>query len=145
MIDSVLSALKGQVTGELQQKADVAPNQLDDVFGVVKDAAMGTVGQQMASGGLDAVMNLFSNKSNSTSANTLQSGLTSSIVSGLIEKLGFDSGKSSMIATIVVPALINLITKKNSETPDDDASPLKDMFSGGLGGAAGSMLGGLFK
>jgi len=44
------------------------------------------------------------------------------------------------------PALINAITKKNSTTPDDDPSPLHELFgtsgNNGISGTAKSLLGG---
>ena len=56
-----------------------------------------------------------------------------------------------MATSIIIPVLMNMITKKNAETPDNDPSPLNDLFNpkgqGGndlLGGLIGKTLGGLF-
>ncbi len=54
-----------------------------------------------------------------------------------------------LFSSIAIPALINLITKKNSATPDDDPSPLKEIFGTGkssaIGGIAKDLLGKLLK
>jgi uncharacterized protein YidB (DUF937 family) len=88
-------------------------------------------------------MNLFSKQPNNTAANQLQSGITSGVINGLAGKLGISKEMAGTIAQIAVPALINLITKKNSETPDDDPSPLNNIF-GGIGkGSAGDVARGM--
>ncbi|GGZ47671.1 DUF937 domain-containing protein [Mesonia mobilis] len=143
MLDSLLGSLKDQVAGKLQSEAGVDSSNIDGVMDVVKSVAGKKVGTEMLEGGLGNVMNLFSGKSNSTAANSLQTSITTGIVNGLIEKLGFSKDKASKVTNIVVPVLINLISKKNEETPDDDASPLKDLFGGG-GSNVAKKLGGFF-
>lgn len=145
MIDAILKTLKDQVGGQIMDKANIPADKLDDVFSVIGDSAQKEVTSQMMSGDLSSMMNLFSNSSNSGGANQLQSGITNNIVSGLIKKLGLSDSVAKSISQMVVPALIGLITKKNSETPDDDPSPLNDIFGkvtgdkGGIGGALGSL------
>lgn len=146
MIDSILKGLKDQVGQEILSKTDVKPSQLGSVISVIGDAAKTEVKKTMVNDGLSTVMNLFSKKENSSQANLLQSGIASSIVSGLIGKLGLSQSTAKMVSDIAVPALINLITKKNSETPDDDSSPIQNLFgdSKGVAGVAGKLLGNLF-
>lgn len=145
MIDAILKTLKDQVGGQILEKANIPADKLDDVFSVIGDSAQSEVVSQMTSGGLSTMMNLFSNNSNSSSANQLQSNISGNIVTGLIKKLGLSESIAQTISQIVVPALIGLITKKNSETPDDDSSPLTDLFGqvtgnkGGIGGALGKL------
>lgn len=146
MIDSILNGLKDQIGQEILSKTDVKSSQLGNVFSVIGDATKSEVKKSMVNDGLNTVMNLFSNKQNSSQANLLQSGIASAIVSGLVSKLGLSQSTSKIISDIAVPALMNLITKKNSETPDDDPSPLTSIFgdSGSIGDVAGNLLGNLF-
>lgn len=104
----------------------------------------------MLGGNLSNVMNLFSNQPNNSGANLLQSNISSGVISSLTSKLGLAPGMSKTIAAVAIPALINLITKKNNITPDDDPSPLNELFGskakgGLLGGVAKGLLGGIFK
>jgi len=48
---------------------------------------------------------------------------------------------------VAMPTLVKLITQKNNTTPDNDPSPLQDLFGGGggLGGAAKNLLGSFLK
>jgi hypothetical protein len=104
----------------------------------------------MLGGNLSNVMNLFSDKPNNRGADLLQSNISSGVITSLTSKLGLSPEISRTIAAVAIPALINLITKKNSTTPDDDPSPLNEIFGGAskgglLGGVAKGLLGGLFK
>ena len=147
MIDSIIDSLKDQVSDSIKGQANVDDSKMDDVMDVIKNVAGQQVAKQMVGGGLDSVMNLFSKNENSSAANSLQSDLSSGIAGGLMEKLGISSSQASQIAAIALPALLKLITDKNSETPDNDPSPLENIFGGkggGLDDLAGKALGGLF-
>jgi len=147
MIDTILKTLKNEIGGDLLS-ANVPENKIDDILKVVGDVSKKEVTNQMKEGNLSTVMNLFSNKTNSSQASGLQSNIQNGVIAGLISKLGISDKMANMISGIVVPALLKLITNKNSETPDDDASPLESIFSpkgGGLGKKVGGILGGFMK
>ena len=103
-------------------------NQLPDIFGVIGDTTKKEVKKSMLDGGVGTVMNLFSKKTNNSAANSLQTNISSGIVSGLVQKLGLSSSSASMVAGIALPAIMNMVSKKNSETPEDDPSPINALF-----------------
>ncbi len=144
MLDGILGQIKGQLGDSLQQQEGVDSSQLDGIMDIVQSVTGEKVGKQMLGDGLGPFMNLFSNNNNTTEADTLQSDITGGIASSLVEKLGFSGETATNITSTVIPMVMNLVTEKNSETPDDDASPLTELFGGGdLGGIAGK-LGDLF-
>lgn len=145
MIDSIIGQLKNEVSGSLKDKAGVDDSQVNGIMDVVKNVAGEKIGKEMLSGNLGDVMNLFSDKSNSSGADGIQTSITTGVVNGLTDKLGISKDKAEMVTNIVIPALMKFITNKNKETADDDASPLTEMFGGSdkLGGI-GKKLGGLF-
>jgi len=143
MIDAIMSQLKQQVGGQLQQKAGVDSSELGGIFDVVKDQATQKMGENMLDQGLDGVMSLFSNNDNNKQADSLQASITGGIVESLQNKLGFSGSKATGIVSIIMPYLLKMLTDKNAETPDDDASPIKDILGGSLG-SIGDKLGGLF-
>lgn len=145
MLDTILGQLKGEVGSKLQSEQGVDSSQMDGIMGVVQSVAGEKIGKSLMGDGLNSVMNLFSDKPNTTSADSLQTDITGGIVTGLIEKLGFSSEKATSITSTVVPIIINLITSKNSETPDDDSSPITDIFGGGDLGGLADKVGGFFK
>ena len=142
MIENLIEGLKDQIGGQILDKTDVQSDLLPDIFSVIGDTAKTEVKNSMLDGGLDTVMNLFSNKPNDSGANLLQSNITQGIVSGLIQKIGLNSSTASTIAGVAVPLLMNLITKKNNETPEDDPSPLNALFGGNdsMGNMGGNLL-----
>ena len=149
MLEKLIGSLKSEVGGQILSQTQIPSGSLDKVFSVIGDVTKKEVTGQMLGGGLGNVMNLFSNQSNNTGANLLQSNITTGVVSGLVSKLGLSQQVSNTIATVAVPALINMIIKKNSVTPDDDPSPLNDIFGAGkkaaLGGIAKNLLGRFLK
>ena len=128
MIEKLLEGLQSQIGGEILEKTDVKANQLPDIFGVIGDTTKKEVKKSMLDGGVGTVMNLFSKKPNNSAANSLQTTISSGIVSGLVQKLGLSSSSASMVAGIALPAIMNMVSKKNSETPEDDPSPINALF-----------------
>jgi hypothetical protein len=147
MLDSIIEKLKSEVGGQILRQTNLPSGKLDGVFSIIGDVTKKEVAGQMLGGGLSTVMNLFSNQTNNQSADNLQSRITSGVMGNLVNKLGLSQGLANSIVAMAVPAIIGLITKKNSETPDDDSSPLEAIFGGsgsGLGGDLGGILGKLF-
>jgi len=153
MLDQILNGLKSQVGNEIQQKAGVSSNMLDDIMKITGQVATKEVSKEMLGGNLETVMNLFSSGDNSSQANSLQSNIVNGLVGNFTEKLGLNKDTATTITSIVIPALMKMIANKNSETADDDASPLMDLFNtatGGdnssnpLGGLIGKTIGGFF-
>lgn len=149
MIEKLLGNLKSEVGSKIVNQTNLPPDKLDNVFSVIGDVTKKEVSDQMLGGGIGNVMNLFSKKSNNEGANSLQSNIANGVISGLVSKTGITKEMSGKIANIAIPALINMITQKNSTTPDDDPSPLTELFGGegkeGIGGAAKNILGKFMK
>lgn len=150
MLEQLMSSLKSEVGGQLGSQVNLPAGSIDKVFSVIGDVTKKEVTGQMLGGNLSNVMNLFSDKPNSSGANLLQSNISSGVISSLTSKLGLSPDIAKTIAAIAIPALINMITKKNNSTPDDDPSPLNEIFGGAskgglLGGVAKGLLGRFLK
>jgi predicted butyrate kinase (DUF1464 family) len=149
MIEKLIGSLKSEVGGKILSQTNLPAGNLDKVFSIIGDVAKKEVTGKMMGGDLSTVMNLFSNKPNNKGADLLQNAITGGVITNLVSKLGLSKEMSGMIAQIAVPALINMITKKNSTTPDSDPSPLQDLFGGkgksDLGSLAKGMLGKFLK
>ncbi len=150
MLEQLIDSLKSEVGGQIAGQTNLPSGNLDKIFSVIGDAAKREVTGHILGGKLSDVMNLFSNKPNTDGANQLQSNISSGVVSDLTSKLGLSPEVSNSIASTVLPKLINMITNHNNTTPENDPSPLHELFgtggdSGGILGAAKNLLGGLFK
>lgn len=146
MIDSILKSLASKTSDDLVKKVGVPTEKLDDLFKVTGDVAEQEIKNQVSKGGLKTVMNLFSNQKNNSFAEGLKGNLVNNLAANFISKLGLSKSLSTEAANFIVPTLINLVTKENSKTEDDDASPLQSIFSmGDKGkGGIGGMVKGLF-
>lgn len=149
MLEQLMNSLKSEVGGSLSNNPELPQGSIEKIFGTLSDVVKKEVSGQMLSGNLSHVMNLFSKQPNTTQADAIQSNIHSDFIGSLVSKLGISKETATGIAATAVPALINQITKKNSTTPDDDPSPLHELFgkpgSGGIFGAAKNLLGGLLR
>ena len=149
MLEQLLGTLKSEVGGQIVNQTQLPQTHLDGVFKVLGDVAKKEVAGHILGGGLENVMNLFSNQTNNAGANQIQSNLHAGVIDGLVSKLGLSPDMAKGVAASAVPALINMITKKNSATPDNDPSPLHEIFgtaqNSSVGGIAKNLLGRLFK
>jgi uncharacterized protein YidB (DUF937 family) len=149
MLENLLGTLKSEVGNQILNQTQLPADKLDDVFKVIGDVTKKEVTGQMTSGGIGNLLNLFSNQNNNASANLIQNNIASGVVTNLVSKLGLSQDVAKTISSIAIPAIIGLITKKNSTTPDDDPSPLKEIFGTGkssaIGGIAKGLLGKLLR
>lgn len=149
MLENLLGTLKSEVGNQILSQTQLPAGNLDKVFSIIGDVATKEVTNQMKGGGLTQVLNLFSKQPNNAGADLIQNNIASGVVSNLTSKLGLSPEISRTIAAVAIPALINLITKKNSATPDDDPSPLNEIFPGSskglLAGVAKNLLGKFLK
>lgn len=129
MIEGILNAVKGQVVGSLTEKLGLNNSEVDTVLSSSQEALEKTVADEASNNGVDTLLNLFSENSNSDSANSLLSGLGGNLISSLT-KHGFNSGTSSQIKEIVLPIIINFVSKKVG----GDSSNLMGLLGGAIGG-----------
>jgi uncharacterized protein YidB (DUF937 family) len=144
MLQTIINSLKSEVGNEIIGKTNLSPDKLDGVMSIIGDVTKKEVTSQMFGGNLSTVMNLFSNQKNNVAADQLQSRISDGVLGNLVKKLGLSENLARTIAQIAIPAIIGMITKKNNQTPDDDPSPLNEIFGqkgGGLGGLLGKFLG----
>jgi uncharacterized protein YidB (DUF937 family) len=135
MLEELLNSVKSEVGGQLAGSADLPSGGIEKIFSTLGDTVKNEATGQILSGNLSHLMNLFSNQPNTEQANEIQSNIHSGFVENLMGKLGLSSELSNGIAAKAVPALINAITRHNSATPDNDPSPLHELF--GTSGSVG--------
>ena len=145
MLESILSSAKGLI-GEKMSEFNVPTDKLDDVVELSGDSVKENLMEQVTSGKLDGVMNLFKGKANTDSSNPLVSGIIQSLTSKLTSKLGLDAGTSNQLASSVIPMVMKMVSGKFQESDkSDDAAGVASflgMDGGDMMGKAKDMLGG---
>lgn len=145
MIDSLLKGLKDQISGEILNKVGLDTSKTDEVVEIAGESTKEVMGNELLSGGLGNIMNLFSSQQNNSAADSLQNSLVNNLVGKFATKLGLDQSMATMLASFIVPKIIDFISNKNEETPETDSTALREMFgSGNIADKAKDMLGGLF-
>jgi len=150
MLEELLSGLKNDALGTINNHPDIPNEKLDDIMDVIGNVTKEHVAKESTnSGGLDNLMNLFSDNENNQQANSLQNNMMNSVIDGLMKKTGLGKSGASAAASAILPMVLKSVTEKNSSTPANDASPLADIFgsvlSAGKDSADSSLLGGLGK
>jgi nucleoid DNA-binding protein len=148
MLDSIIKSVTNEIGGNLVSKVGLSKDQASKAIETTGEATMDVVASQLKSGDLSTVMNLFSSKPNNASANGLQNQISNAIAEKLSGKMGLSKTQIQAIISMALPVVMKYVTKKNEETPEDDASPLMDIFGDSaqkfLKGGAGDLLGKLF-
>lgn len=144
MIEQLINLGKQQLSSTLMQKESLNQNQVDSTFDVAQGSFIEGLKQQVLSGNISQMTDLFNGKGGDTSS--LQQSIMNVFVPQLASKLGISSSQAGSIATIVVPFLISKFTGKETGTAgnSNDLLSMLGMDSGSLLGGLGKSLGGLF-
>ena len=140
MLDQLLKIAEGPLKEAL---AGIDSKKAPQAMNVVKESVMDSLKNQVASGNLDIVQEMFSGKE-TKSTSPIVSELQGDISKNLMSKLGIDSSTAMKMATIAIPLLMNMFNKKINDAPQangDILSSVVDAIKGGSGGALGNMLG----
>ncbi|PIE78921.1 MAG: hypothetical protein CSA15_05355 [Candidatus Delongbacteria bacterium] len=144
MFGDILNSIKGEAISKISNIAGINSGQENEIIDIASNTVRKEVSSQMLNGNVDGVKSLFSMGQNNSSANLMQGVIEKSIVSQLSSKLGLDQTIAQTVVGAVLPSIIKKISSENSKTPDDDISPLKNMFGGKSDGAIGNVMDKLF-
>lgn len=142
MFDSILDAVKGEITAGLTSKLGLNNAEVDKTLNSTKEALDKTVADETKSNGVEGLLNLFSKDDNSSSANGVLKDLGGNLLSSLTSN-GFSSDKASSIKDMIIP----IVVKYASDKIGGDASMLTGLIGGseGIAGKASGLLKGFFK
>ncbi|MFT3885572.1 MAG: hypothetical protein QM724_09115 [Flavobacteriales bacterium] len=144
MFDQILSQLQGQAVPELMSKFGLDTKQATGSVHAAADSV-----KEVVSGGngfgLDDVLNLFSNASNTSGAEGILSNIGNVMQGKLTGQVGLNAATAGGVKDMILPMITNLLSKHVG----GDASNLQGLI-GSLGGGKGvadmakGMLGKLF-
>ena len=140
MFDKILSGIKDEALGAINDNPDIPNSKLDDILDIVGDVTKKEVSKESSSTGLENLMNLFSDKKNNSTADSIQDNIKGAVIEKLVGSKNFKQAAAKEAVNAILPMVLNKITKKNNETADDDASPLGEIFGSLLGGGKGGGL-----
>ncbi len=128
MLNQILSSLKGEALGKLNDNQDIPNEKIDDILHIAGEETEKEIAREAGTSGLQNIMNLFSDSENTPGANSIQNKISQNIISKLTGSKGLNPSAAETAVSTVLPMILNKITAKNNETPSDDPSPLSSVF-----------------
>ena len=143
MLDGIIDLVKDQALGAITNNAGVPADKKEAAVETTTSAVVNGLKDQLTPDNLSNILGIFSGGSASNS--NLTSGLQSSVVSALSEKVGLSPAVANSIASTVIPAIMGLIAKKHNDSNDSfSLESLVESVTGKQGGGILGTLGGLF-
>lgn len=144
MLEGILDLIKDQAMGAITNNANVPADKKEAAVETTTDAIVDGIKNNIS---LDNITSLlgFGGDSDSSS-NQMVSSIQTSVVSSLSEKVGLSKEVAGSIAATVVPALLQLLSKKSGDSNDSFSfESLLESFTGGSSQNGGGILGSLGK
>ncbi|SBW05713.1 DUF937 domain-containing protein [uncultured Dysgonomonas sp.] len=143
MLDGIIDLVKDQALGAITNNAGVPADKKEAAVETTTSAVVNGLKDQLTPDNLSNILGMFSG--GSTSSSNLTSGLQSSVVSALSDKVGLSPAVANSIASTVIPAIMGLISKKHNDSNDSfSLESLVESVTGKQGGGILGALGGLF-
>ena len=147
MLDNIISLVKDQAFNAITNNAQIPEDKKDAAVETTTSTIVNELKDHLTPANISSIVSLFgSGSGNTTPANTMTSSIQNSVVSALSQKVGLSPAIASTIASTVVPAIIGLISKKDSDPNDSfNVKSLVESFAGhdkgGILGKLGSLFG----
>jgi hypothetical protein len=147
MLENIINSVKGQLTGELQNKFNLNPTQADQSVDLAKENVQAGLQKEAAGGDVSGIMNML--KGQAASGNhPAVAGMVNNYVSQLTTKLGLPAGVASQVGPFVIQFIMGKLSGK-AASGEMNQNDLMGMLGGGLKdklpGGLGDKLGGMFK
>lgn len=147
MIENLINSVKGQLTGELQNKFDLQPDTANKAVGLAKDNLQGGLQKEAANGDFGGIMDILKGNKGATEHPAVNS-MIGNYVNDLTTKLGIPQQVAKQVGPYAISFLMSKFSGKVQSEGMGKAGVL-GMLGGGLTDnltkGLGGKLGGLFK
>ncbi len=144
MLEGIIDLVKGQVLPAITNNTEIPADKKEAAVETTTSTIVDGLKEHFTPDNLSAITSLFSG--GSSGGSNIVSGLQSSVVNTLSEKVGLNKEVANSIASAVIPAIMGLFSQKVND-PNDKGFSLESLvtaFGGKSGGGILGMLGGLF-
>ncbi len=116
MLNGILDLIKDSALGAITNNADVPDDKKDAAVETTTNAIVDGIKNNIS---LDSISSLLGSDGNSDLANNQTvNSIQASVISSLSEKVGLSKEVAGSIASAVVPALLQLLSKKSGDSND---------------------------
>ncbi len=146
MLENIINQVKGQLTGELQDKFQLQPDTANRSVDLAKENLMEEVKSRATSGDVNGVMNIL--KNNGGTGTSGVDSMISKYVSDLTSKLGVPESIAKQVAPFAISFIMQKVSGKMASDNLGQSDILGSLVGGKikdtLGKGLGGKLGGLF-
>ncbi|MEN9638590.1 MAG: hypothetical protein RLZZ262_458 [Bacteroidota bacterium] len=135
MLDQIINFAKDQLGDQFKNDNQLDDNQQSEVFSTAQNSIMDTIKNQIGSGNVGGLMNLFNGQDDAgAQANPIAGQAQQNVVASLMDKLGLDEGKAGAIAQQIIPAVMQRFSSPETGTAENPMDLVKKI---GLDGDSG--------
>ena len=155
MIEDILKQVKGSVLKDAMSEYGLTEQKAEQSVDVAQDTIMDGFKNELSSGNISGLLELFQGKS-SIASNPIVTSMVTQYGGKLISQLGLSPQIAEGLSKFAIPFIMNQFTQKTSEQNLNEESMVDmlgssvgksviDNLKGKLPGGLGDALGGLFK
>lgn len=142
MLDSIIDLVKNEALSAITNNSGVPADKKDAAIETTTSSIVDGLKNQLTPDNLSNIISLVGGGSGSS--DSLSGSLENSVVSALSQKVDLNANVAKSIASVVIPAIMGLIAKKNDDPNDSfNLESLAKSLTKDKGGILGA-LGGLF-
>ena len=147
MLENIINSVKGQLTGDLQNKFNLNPTQAEQSVDLAKEQIETGLQKEAAGGDVSGIMNLLKGGQAAAASHPAVSDMVNNYVQALSTKLGIPAGVASQIGPHVIQFIMEKLSGKvnSGEVKQTDLMGMLGGLGGKLPGGLGDKLGGMFK
>lgn len=126
MFDQLIQFAKEQLGDQFKIDNQLDDNQQSEVFSTAQSSIMDTVKNQIGSGNIGGLMNLFNGQDDANpQSNPIAGQAQQNVVASLMDKLGLDEGKAGAIAQQIIPAVMQRFSSPETGTAENPMDLVK--------------------
>ena len=150
MLDSIFSAVKGQVVSQIAAKTGLDMGQAEQTIPLAKESVTEGLTSAVSSGNVDGILGMLKSATGGTGgggdlmSNMVYKGIAGNFIGKLTSKLGLGDGVASTISSMALPMIMSKLGSATQSAGDSDGIDASSLM-GVLGMDAGGMLGGAAK
>ncbi|MEM9258158.1 MAG: hypothetical protein AAGA62_00850 [Bacteroidota bacterium] len=147
MLDSILDAVKGQVTSAITDKTGLDLGQAEKAIPLAGDSITDGITGALSGGNVDGILGMLKSATGDTSGgglleNVVYKGIAGNFINKATSSLGLSEGVAGTISSLALPMIMEKIGGATKAAGDTDGIDAGSMMSA-LGLDAGSLLGNL--
>jgi len=134
MLENLQSLVKEHAGDAIINNPAIPNDKSDEVIADAGSSIVSGLKSAVTNGNIDGVVNLFKNGGNEAATSPVTHNIQAGFVQNLIQKFGLDQGKASMIASSIIPVVMQKFVHKTNDT-NDKGFDLQDIIGTLTGGA----------